>query len=483
MGGRIAAFAVAVLALAGAAPAFAYDPAAEGRNYSKINERWSTLEANTDYQFQQLTIGSSNFADQFTKDAGSGGKRMSLTLCGTGFNGCAGDIRTYDYEGKKGVQVPFVFVNDNGAHLEGHMWASFRTLARYQASLKPRVVTKRRCRRHRCHRVRVVKPAKRRKFPGVVIQEGSVQAPERLYWWAAQTLAAHDYIAMTFDVQGQGRSDTFGSGEDMFGGVPAQQPSVFTGDLENAIDFFESSAVAPYAPRKASAVGIQQSETSAGNASNYNPLSAVLDHSRLGIVGHSLAAYAVSVVQGVDKRVDAVVAWDNLGSSTGQPGSQPIKPRVPALGMSADYFLTPTPYTSDPDPQSKNQGFAAWRKAGLDSMQVNVRGGTHYEWSFISNPAFGATLRGMDMAGWYTTAWLDKYVKGDPTADRRLLTNRWTGDSQEAAVDPDHDGNMYSFYFPSEIAFGDVTCVNLRAGCAALGPDGLPAGYSVLNDR
>jgi hypothetical protein len=43
-------------------------------------------------------------------------------------------------------------------------------------------------------------------------------------------------------------------------------------------------------------------------------------------------------------------------------------------------------------------------------------------------------------------AWLDKYLKGDCTADRRLLTDRWRHDGDEAAIDrPRHDGNLFGF--------------------------------------
>ena len=39
------------------------------------------------------------------------------------------------------------------------------------------------------------------------------------------------------------------------------------------------------------------------------------------------------------------------------------------------------------------------------------------------------------MVAWYTLAWMDKELKGDPTADARLLTNRWRDDSLGGEVD------------------------------------------------
>lgn len=73
---------------------------------------------------------------------------------------------------------------------------------------------------------------------------------------------------------------------------------------------------------------------------------------------------------------------------------------------------------------------------GVNTAQINVRGGTHYEWSYIPNPYFCATLRGMDVAAWYTAAWFDKYLKAKPSADRRLLTKRWLDDAREARGRP-----------------------------------------------
>ena len=45
------------------------------------------------------------------------------------------------------------------------------------------------------------------RYPGVVITDGSIQAYQQLYYWAAEGLAQYGYEVMTYDVQGQGDSD------------------------------------------------------------------------------------------------------------------------------------------------------------------------------------------------------------------------------------------------------------------------------------
>ena len=154
--------------------------------------------------------------------------------------------------------------------------------------------------------------------------------------------------------------------------------------------------------------------------------------------------------------------------------------------MSADYGLTPMPYTSDPDPLAKSTQSLAYSQAGVGTGEIVIRGGSHYEFSFIPNIGFPATLRGADEVAWYTTAWFDKYVKGDPGADKRLLTNRWRWDPREAAIDSNHDGNLFSFYYRSRLSVrlasgAPFTCEDLRQGCPGLvANDGRPADYSYL---
>src|SRR4029079_9000792 len=99
------------------------------------------------------------------------------------------------------------------------------------------------------------------------------------------------------------------------------------------------------------------------------------------------------------------VAWGTLRAPGPAPptcpsgsSNRPDAPAAkPALGMSADYGLTPTPYTSDPDRSAKSEGARDLAAAGVPSGELVIRGGTHYEFSFIPNPAFGGTLRGEDL--------------------------------------------------------------------------------------
>ena len=53
-----------------------------------------------------------------------------------------------------------------------------------------------------------------------MITNGSIQASEELYWYAAQTLAKAGYVVVTFDPQMQGLSDTYGEGGDRDEGFP-----------------------------------------------------------------------------------------------------------------------------------------------------------------------------------------------------------------------------------------------------------------------
>ncbi len=309
-------------------------------------------------------------------------------------------------------------------------------------------------------------------LPGVVIENGSIQAPETLYWWFAQSLVRAGYVAMTFDPRGQGRSDfQTPSGEQ---GSNANSIVFYTG-MVNAIDFFRSSPDVPY-PHNVTCAGTYPTVVAP-----YNPFFDRIDPTRLGIAGHSLGAAGVSAVQGYPgsrflipdtgggNPVDVVIAWDSLRADPTGP------PRVPAMGESSEYGLTPHPFDSPPDPESHKDAYRAYRDAGIPVYQFTIQGSTHYEWSLI--PTFPTTSwcpdmsTGSCMGGWgnpmaehYSLAWMDRWLKkagetGYADADARLLADAdWCP--------------RYSFYLRSARAFPNragtlETSEDIRADCLA----------------
>jgi dienelactone hydrolase len=486
--GALAALATAVIP----ASASAFDPALELKNFAKIGERFQHIVATPEFQTRLLEANVANNLETAQIQT-SDPERLFANICGTRTNECAGDVRFYDWnEDGAGIRTPVLFTARSGATLSGNVWAT-------QNGPKDR--------------------------PAVVITTGSVQAPETLYWGQAATLAKHGYVVLTYDVQGQSRSDVLGEAPDTQEGVPSQAGQPFYDGTEDALDFLLSTPGEPYVPRPScgnanGGVGTshapkQDRRVDDGLNAGFNPLHGLIDPERIGIAGHSLGASAVSYVGQIDPRVDAITAWDNLRppgdggafdapDCPSTPDSRPatITLTKPAMGISNDYGITQTPFTSDPDPQSANGGFLAYQTAGIDAMQVNIRGGTHEESAFIPGnttgptPLGAATLRGSDIVAWYTTAWFDRWVKcpgaSDPAScaansDERLLSDRWREDAPGEAVDLNDDGNLYSFYKRSRFDFTDASgtqqvCDDMRSGCDNMSPDGGDVPYSFVGD-
>ncbi|MEO5653610.1 MAG: alpha/beta hydrolase [Marmoricola sp.] len=300
-------------------------------------------------------------------------------------------------------------------------------------------------------------------FPGVVITPGSVQGSEGMYRWLAQDLAERGYVVLTYDVQGQGSSETLPHGSSPAGeanelpfcnpfappldgeaygcpGVPAQQLSNFVVGTRDALSFFTSTPSRRYPNPGAAGAPVTA----------HNPFWRSFDRSRdrrtatrgrttrIAIIGHSMGAAAVSKIQSTDRRVMAVVALDKL---TG-PGSEgPLDgsgntPVVPALGLQSEYgfsvspwfasggsSLTPGPSPDGPDPRRERRtGYDAWQRAGIDSMVVVPRASTHLEYTDIPL-VLPASRYGQALSSYYTQAWLDRYLKHRRN-DRALTATR-----------------------------------------------------------
>jgi dienelactone hydrolase len=469
---------------AGATPPKSFNPVVEAENYSITLQR-QTVYDTLPYQ-EQLTADSvSNGAQALAIQAADPGRFFIDDLCWNLGNGCAGDIRLYNWGSNGyGIVRPVLFTARDGATLSGHVWAT------------------------------VAGPAKR---PGIVITNGSVQADEQMYWYAAQTLAKDGYVVLTFDPQGQGQSDTFGQAPDSSEGAPAQTDGrPFYDGTEDAIDFLLSTPKHPYEPVKSCNTGTshaakQDARVKAGLDAAYNPFWSLLNRREIGLAGHSYGAAGVSYIAQWDPRVKAVVAWDNLGGpgpreapvpgaaggsttigEAGCPADPADRTTVPVtkpgLGISADYGLPPLPNVSLPDPNGKSTWSLNYSKAGVDSGEIVIKGGSHLDFSWIPNQAFGASLRGPDLIDWYTSAWFDKYLKRSPGADKRLASDRWRDDPVSTAIDPGHDGNALSFYYYSRLDIhlrngSRWDCQDLRDGCSGMVPesgDGWQGNYSYI---
>ena len=330
-------------------------------------------------------------------------------------------------------------------------------------------------------------------YPGVVITEGSVQGSEGMYRWLAEDLAERGYVVLTYDVQGQGTSETLPhtTGQAFpfcnpfikkptdemtpCPGVPFQQLNNFVVGTRDALSFFTSTPSHHYAnPKSANA-----------KATAYNPYWQLFDRSpdphpytkgrttRIAIIGHSLGASAVSKVQGIDKRVAAVVALDKLTGpdATGALDGKGNVPTVPALAMQSEYGFTvtpwelsggsslvPTPSPKGPDPmRERKTGFDSWRKAGVDSMLIVPRDSTHLEYTDIPL-VLPASRYGQDLSSHYVQAWLDHYLKHETNPQQLTGTTfRYLEPVGKGRWSPVtlHRNSLLSFYYCSAWRFDD----------------------------
>ncbi|HSP03971.1 MAG TPA: hypothetical protein VLR27_10740 [Acidimicrobiales bacterium] len=329
--------------------------------------------------------------------------------------------------------------------------------------------------------------------PAVVITTGSIQGTQHMYWWAARTLARAGYLVLTWDVQGQGESETtphapgqvlpfFDPGSDegyTDDGVPFQQAYNFHEGTIDALRFLMSTPDDPYVPGGWSAEELAAAHASHDPGSEpidwVNPLWSAFDRQHIGLAGHSLGAGAVSNAQQCSDAGDrwqeivdfctrsfpirAVVGWDRL-----QGGDH--VPVVPGMDQQADgYFFNPQPTTEAPTPEQQMErvtggAFADWRAAGVDTYTVTIRGGVHNE--FIEVPyILPGTTYGRDLADHYTLAWMDRYVHPDPArqadaAQRLLAAPIPTTEERESGSALPWRANLMSARYAGAFSFHDV---------------------------
>ena len=208
-----------------------------------------------------------------------------------------------------------------------------------------------------------------------------------MYWWAARTLARAGYLVLTWDVQGQGESETtphapgqvlpFVDPDSEQGytddGVPFQQAYNFHEGTVDALRFLMSTPDDPYVPGSWTEDDLAAAHAAHDPGSEpidwVNPLWAAFDREHIGLAGHSLGAGAVSNVQQCSDAstrwqeivdlctrsfpIRAVIGWDRL-----QGGDH--VPVVPGMDQQADgYFLNTAPSFQARPPSSSAAGSTA----------------------------------------------------------------------------------------------------------------------------
>lgn len=314
-------------------------------------------------------------------------------------------------------------------------------------------------------------------LPVVVIGPGSANGQALYYLWSARELAAHGYLVLVEDPQGLGRSEIVGDattcGAAGCPGVPFQSASNFVDGFLSALDYAQSKN---------------------------HPWLVKADLTRIGIAGHSLSARSATYVGGIDERVKAVVAWDNMasdlhgdeGTPSGQgacadliggelPGTTaPITPRVPTMGQASDAngtcnFQKNIDNQLGNDPELKKTGYEHWRTAHVPAMQLVFTGSAHADWaqSGQSDP------QQLESFEYYTRGWFDLYLRHDPAARTRLLN------PQAQLSTPVPMADIFSIKFRSAAFMPEVRvdCADLVAAPCVASALPLPPVISRILDQ
>ena len=324
-------------------------------------------------------------------------------------------------------------------------------------------------------------------YPVIAFSPG-LQSYNEVNAWFPEEMAEAGYVVMIVDPQGQGDSELCGheaDGTPTFD-CPSSSVDVYQNGLRSAIEFLLSRPANPY-PWDLEPNGV--------GTPAFNPFWESVDPEHVGIAGHSYGAIASTPLGQEDERVDAIVSYDNLDADL--PASSPK--RTPTLFFATDYPFpaTPFPMGTNPDPDQHVTGVAYNQlvAAGVDTMSITTRASDHYEWGYQPFPAnFPSSRYGERVSLYYSLAWFDRYLKGDPSAAARLTRGVFDDsadlhsigagiyDADQAAGDPTNPfagnvpytiagkcvANLLSFYYHSALWLegGAIQSSNMRTDSA-----------------
>jgi len=343
-------------------------------------------------------------------------------------------------------------------------------------------------------------------FPAVVVVSGAGN-PESSYWWAAEDLAEHGYVALTFDPQGQGASDVapdprycdptgdWRKPQEM--GVREQGPCAGENPDDEAVrenreqvvfvaqakgGHEDPSSIAGTYRELAPRFILGTLDATAFLLSDSDPWRSAVDATRLGVVGHSVGAYAANMVGNGDPahRFRAAVAMDAFYAD-----DLGVHARVPTLIMQSEQEDVIGPHATPPaDPRSPTTlhptraNFTDLRHRAVDGAFVVLRASTHDDFTDLFAPA---SRVGQRTAAWLLLAWMDEYVAGRPGLPRMLARHA------DASADVSSIGtgmpriagtavrDLLSELYPSDLTLAGRLCLDLRDKACPAPPSCAPA--------
>jgi dienelactone hydrolase len=275
-------------------------------------------------------------------------------------------------------------------------------------------------------------------YPAVVICDGFVGS-QRMYYWAGQRLAEQGFIAMAFDVSGQGLSQgEFPNGDaGIADGVDGGVGGGFSRDQGAAMNFLVSAAN-PVRDliRVDPTVIVNQAP---GAEDHFEPYV-------LGLAGHSAGAtaaiaYQQSTSPAYPVRARAVVAWSHFDAN-GTIGNVPIQ--LHSGDNDNGFIQPPSEDNRCPEMQARYDRLGGDRNLdGTTDFVKNNRqiimteAGTHLDYSHV--PFAYTPVWDEDVEYHYTLAWFDRYLNGNI---RRRMGNVTGGVVQSV--------NRYTDYAPCD---------------------------------
>ena len=212
-------------------------------------------------------------------------------------------------------------------------------------------------------------------YPGVVIMHGGA-ANQEMYLWAAEGLAEAGYMVLTVNIGAHRRHPL--PGDEGRARLPRSRTRTRTGP----------SSTPAHRPRRP--LGGRRRRVPA----------------RPG---------------GPARRRDRLLGPRPVGPDAGGP-------RDPHAGAVLDRRLqlpagsglparSPTATPPDPlGPGNKDEDFQRVRAAGVDTMKISLRAAMHLD--FTEWPELNGSRYGVVTTLYYTRAWFDRYLRGDPAGDR-----------------------------------------------------------------